>query len=224
MKEGDEELTLTALGIEAVAQLKDPPQTCGWPGAIAINGHRDARHDAGRFWVAQGSTVLLRGQPGAGKTTLALQVARSAIQQGHAFVFVAVEEDPDEALNQITESLWSQDLRTFLGADAPWGTFDLTRYWDIVEREQAKLLDEEFRRPLGFEQAWQTQVAPGDETAEALRYVADLRKEMSINESLANLWQIVQALKPFALSPRTLVIIDSLSALINQRPIPVPVG
>jgi KaiC/GvpD/RAD55 family RecA-like ATPase len=54
------------------------------------------------------SVILIRGAPGTGKTTLALQIARDVVHQQppHTLYFLAVEERPEVLLNQITQSYW----------------------------------------------------------------------------------------------------------------------
>ena len=55
--------------------------------------------------LVQGWSVIIRGQPGTGKTTLVLHMAKHAIEEeGHSFVFASVEDDPEILLNQVTRS------------------------------------------------------------------------------------------------------------------------
>ncbi len=87
----------------------------------------------GGLGFPHGSSVVIQGKPGTGKTTLALQIGKHAIDhEGHSFVYAAVEKPPGLLLDQITASFWDTDHATYLGDAGPWAVADLTRYWDEV--------------------------------------------------------------------------------------------
>jgi hypothetical protein len=138
--------------------------------------------------IPRGAKVLLRGQPGAGKTTLALQIARSAFQIGFEVMFVAVEEDPEFALNQITQSLWEQDLQTFRGRRRWWFNFDLTEIW----RSDDSLLETWLRSqqfPIG-------NPTPGGNSAIAEGLKRAVKKWRSSKAPSSRSWSLSTALTP----------------------------
>ena len=49
--------------------------------------------------IPYGSTVLIRGGPGTGKTTLALQIVRQHLKtEGHVAAFVSLEKEPAKVI------------------------------------------------------------------------------------------------------------------------------
>jgi KaiC/GvpD/RAD55 family RecA-like ATPase len=178
--------------------------------------------------LRRGSSVIIRGAPGTGKTTLALQIAKNALaNERHAFVFVSVEEAPGVLLNQITQSFWDVDFEAFLGGrGAPWAVEDLTSYWDTVVRRAAygQLVNDLVRTYLDRE----AEGAPGppDPTVlrEAMRAAvralppARLREavrgkmlELELEQLLRRFWERIPAIW----AGPVLVVVDSLNALIN---------
>ena len=65
--------------------------------ALARHTSGDAEVDRvlGGGWVV-GSALLLAGEPGIGKSTLLLQLAQNAVQQGRTVLYVAGEESPSQ--------------------------------------------------------------------------------------------------------------------------------
>ena len=65
--------------------------------ALARRSSGDAEVDRvlGGGWVV-GSALLLAGEPGIGKSTLLLQLAQHAVQQGRSVLYVAGEESPSQ--------------------------------------------------------------------------------------------------------------------------------
>ena len=65
--------------------------------ALARHSSGDAEVDRvlGGGWVV-GSALLLAGEPGIGKSTLLLQLAQNAVQQGRTVLYVAGEESPSQ--------------------------------------------------------------------------------------------------------------------------------
>jgi len=61
-----------------------------------------------------GSSVLIRGEPGTGKTTLSLQIVESILRNRETSVlWLSVEQSASESIGQILESLWDQTYDEF---------------------------------------------------------------------------------------------------------------
>lgn len=64
--------------------------------------------------LPKGSVALFRGEPGTGKTTFVMQIAKHFIEKERGnIVFVCAEDDPEIALNQVTHSYWNEDFEIY---------------------------------------------------------------------------------------------------------------
>lgn len=151
------------------------------------------------------SVVLIRGEPGTGKTTMAFQIAESAVNnQYHHLVFLCAEDKPEISLNQITESFWGKNYKDKLGDIKRWATLDigeLTRIWDSLADSVGKDIKKE--KP-GFIQT--TELTPEERRALGQEQL----DQIGLDDLLGSLWQWIMPEKQMPL----LVVIDSLSALI----------
>ncbi|HZY07513.1 MAG TPA: ATPase domain-containing protein, partial [Ilumatobacteraceae bacterium] len=69
----------------------------------AQHGAKQAQHDEAGF--LPGQVVLIRGEPGSGKTTLALQIASNLVaRDGSAAVRFITLEEPEKAMRDRCES------------------------------------------------------------------------------------------------------------------------
>ncbi|MBC7967033.1 MAG: extracellular solute-binding protein [Fuerstia sp.] len=179
-----------------------------------------------------GTTTLLRGAAGTGKTTLALQLGSYALRSGWSFVFVSAEEDPRNSLNRITRSLlkagdWheylakaiglrgTEDLSTQIAAlRERVSLFDMTSCWDSHQNCIAIELAHSIRQPrVGFI------IHPADDdpltAAEAVQASGLAEEEIKctrIGDFLEVFWsQVVANLKG-----RVFLVVDSLDALIAE--------
>lgn len=60
----------------------------------------------GGYGFHRGSNVLIRGEPGTGKTTLALQIAQDVLcKQGFAVIYACVEEESGERVLRICNKI-----------------------------------------------------------------------------------------------------------------------
>ncbi|MCH7726181.1 MAG: hypothetical protein IH991_06845, partial [Planctomycetes bacterium] len=174
----------------------------------------------------KGASILLRGQAGTGKTTLALQIAKNAIdKQGHAFVYASVEDPPEVLLNHITRSFWDVDFEAFLGDPKQWAVENLTEYWDIDVNKTAyiRLLEEfinEHSDKFDMEEQNALRQYPDelrplmDEILgpERLRdAIRERMREMELDRLLCKLWERI----PIFDARPIILVVDSLNALIN---------
>ncbi|MGE0884538.1 MAG: extracellular solute-binding protein [Blastocatellales bacterium] len=162
------------------------------------------------------SVILVRGEPGTGKTSLALQIARNAIKNfDHYLVFVCAEDKPEISLNQITESYWNQDYKTYLGNQDRWQALDievLTESWNSLPEaaaEEIKKGKKTIWSLIGFGSS--DEATKEDLTRKKLRELGQEEiDKMRMEDLLGSLWKwfMPEREKPL------LVVIDSLSALI----------
>jgi len=96
----------------------------------------------------EGSLVLIRGEPGTGKTTLAFQIAKNILEEHHAnngalynVVFVCIENKSRIALGKIIRSFCSDkysDYDDFLDKIKYWNSFDLQTLideWVVINKQ-----------------------------------------------------------------------------------------
>ncbi|MEQ8785643.1 MAG: extracellular solute-binding protein [Pirellulaceae bacterium] len=176
--------------------------------------------------LVRGSSVLLRGGAGTGKTTLALQIARHAIrEEHHSFVYASVEDQPEVLLNHITRSFWNVEYGEYLGDAHRCHLRDLTDHFDTEVQDKAfrKFTDDMLRRS-GLPADAQAIVHSSDDqdvraSLEALlssdRVKEEVRakvREMELDQLLRELWQSL------AIDDDTpvLLVVDSLNALVSS--------
>ncbi len=90
--------------------------------------------------LRRGSTILLRGGPGTGKTTLALQISRSALVDAkHSILYVMFEEPGPSSLEEITQTYWGTNLETYFAGPADRrSVFNAVTYLDRAAKEIAE--------------------------------------------------------------------------------------
>lgn len=172
----------------------------------------------------RGSTIVIQGQSGTGKTTLALQIAKHAtLEEGHYFVFASVEDQPEALLNYITRPFWEKNFEDYLGDRKRWHTTDLTKYFDddVARQGFARLVED-----LGFEaglQPAERDALRGDPdkargfveemlTQErAKREVGEKVREMEFDRLLGQIWDDL----PVEDTTPVILVVDSLNALIH---------
>lgn len=175
--------------------------------------------------ILPGSVILLRGQAGTGKTTLALQIARNLMARGFYFVFAAIEDEPEVLLNQITQSYWGKTYSEFLGPNnGSWHVTDLTTYFDREIRGRAEkktitqwcvdagLANSDIEQLMRTPEVIDRLIAHlllQDASRSATR---DTLREMDLDDVLAGLWSKL----PVQESQQVVLVVDSLNALINS--------
>lgn len=87
-----------------------------------------------RGGVPKGSVTLLRGGPGAGKTTLSLQFLLEGIKRGEKGLYVSLEESPEEILMNAEPYGWGLDKAVASGDLALRG-IALTRVKDYLKAD-----------------------------------------------------------------------------------------
>lgn len=81
--------------------------------------------------LPEGACLLVRGEPGSGKTTLALQIARHNLLQGAGFsvVWLSAEQPPKESLGQVLGSLWCESYADFTVTNPSFQAPDLDQWF-----------------------------------------------------------------------------------------------
>ena len=148
--------------------------------------------------IQKGSVSLIRGEPGTGKTTFAVQIANYALRHAKFnLVFVCVEDIPEITLGQITQSYWDIDYEEYFNFENKilLGTNELMQSWEM------SISNDNIDNYTG---------------SRSLELQADLRSTPNKRpeEFLKNLW--------LTLTPDTfddkplLIVIDSLNSLIYR--------
>ena len=83
-------LPITSLGLRARRVRRD-----------AVHGRRPPRRDARRTGVLRGSTILVSGTAGTGKSTLAAQFCDAACRRGERALYFAFEESEAEIVRNM---------------------------------------------------------------------------------------------------------------------------
>lgn len=145
-----------------------------------------------------GLTVVIRGQPGTGKTTLVLQIGRYVSQErGYHFSFVSVESQPQEALSRITKSLFGAELKQYLG----------TSGWDLID------LDAEFVEGLRLVAASVHPELAALPAAELRQNHLEKLRKLDLGVVLSKIWE---RKLPKSSTGNVLVVVDSLNALMYR--------
>ena len=175
--------------------------------------------------LLQGSSVLLKGGAGTGKTTLALQMARHAIHhESHSLVYVSVEDRPEVLLSHITRSFWNEELDDYLGSPDKWHVVDLTGYFDeqLPEAAYEKIVRDALGGKTPKQAREQVEILGADQLRLVLeeslpsdrlaREVRQRIREMELDHSLRELWPKL----PIRDDAPILLIVDSLNALVSS--------
>lgn len=98
-----------------------------------------------------GSLILLRGEPGTGKTTLAFQIAKNLLENPSNFnntqcsvLFVCIENKAEIALNRIIKSFFMSkysSYQDFIDTIKYWKSFDLSSLiseWANINKQQSR--------------------------------------------------------------------------------------
>lgn len=123
----------------------------------------------------EGSTVLLAGGPGTGKTIFCAQFMREGLQKGEKCLYVTLEESPEDILNDCSRFGWNIDKYLSTGQlqiifKDPLGLIDIKRMFDDVSNGKIKRVAIDSTSLLGLH----------------FNNPADVRK---------NLFQVLQAIK-----------------------------
>ena len=123
----------------------------------------------------EGSTVLLAGGPGTGKTIFCTQFLREGLQKGEKCLYVTLEESPEDIINDCSRFGWSIQKYISTGQlqiifKDPLGLVDIKRMFDEVSNGKIKRVTIDSTSLLGLH----------------FNNPADIRK---------NLFQVLQAIK-----------------------------
>lgn len=225
---GDEDLhrIISGDGMNAKQEHPTSPEVSGRaqePREFISTGLRPLNTLLGGRGLVQGSSVIIRGQPGTGKTTLGLQIAKHAIDElDHTVVYASVEDDPEILLNQVTRSFWDCDYGDYFQHRDRCFVEDFTRYFDRdVAGEAERESIDSWRREAGLTRQ-ELDAIPSEikDRLFSLHCVQQARlnarrkvmKEMDVDHVMTKLWTELDV----GNDRPVLLVIDSLNALINS--------
>lgn len=159
-----------------------------------------------------GSCVLVRGAPGAGKTTLALQIAQRNLdnenlkQRAFSATWVAAEQEPRESIGQVLESLFRETYDKFKKRHGvSFSDLSFRRGRDLPPHESIGFPDVFFTTSREVESRNESTDAP-DESVDPERLLVQA-------DSLLDFLCVLWSTRPIRPDAPSLVVIDSLNAL-----------